>query len=92
MVHLYQFGQENEICTFGTSGTGRIARVHFDPFGIRFGGADSKGDLSVWRFDGSNDAAPQRVLKSHYSGGLNDFTYLDSPNMLATTGMSGTGW
>lgn len=91
MVDLYQFGQEEEIAAFNASGIGKIQKVHFDPHGIRFGGCNSKGDLNIWKFDHSlSDTSPYIFIENCHSSSITDFTFLNSPNLLASIGTNST--
>ena len=91
IVDLNQFGQEKEICSFNTSGIGKIQKVHFDPFGIRFGGCNSKGDLNIWKFDNSlSDMSPYIFVDNAHASSITDFTFVNSPNILASIGMNST--
>ncbi len=92
MVDLYQFGQEEEMASVNASGIGKIQKVHFDPYGIRFGGCNAKGDLNIWKFDHSlsDMAAPYIFIENCHSSSITDFTFLNSPNLLASIGTNST--
>ncbi|TPX65121.1 hypothetical protein SpCBS45565_g05402 [Spizellomyces sp. 'palustris'] len=87
VVNLYQFGQPKELVTYTSGTTARFTRCRFDPFGSRFGASDTKGDLSLWRFDASAQAlSPAAVLACHAV--TNDFLFWKSSSLLATAGFS----
>ena len=91
MVDLFHFSREEKLATFSTGSNGRLGRVHFDPFGIRFGAVDTKGDLPIWKFEGLDDLKPCRTLKQLHHGALTDFCFLETPNVVATVGGSQHG-
>lgn len=65
--------------------------MHFDPYGIRFGGCNAKGDLNIWKFDPSvSDISPYIFIENCHNGSITDFTFLDSPNLLASVGTNST--
>ena len=88
IVDLYQFGQTEEICLFNSSGIGKIHKVHFDPYGIRLGGCNSKGDLNIWKFDNVSDMKPHIFIDNAHSSSISDFSFLNSPNLIASNGMN----
>jgi hypothetical protein len=47
---LWQFGQEREITNYYGC-HGKVTRIHFDPFGQKFGAGDTTGALCLWEFD-----------------------------------------
>ncbi|KAI8924605.1 hypothetical protein BC831DRAFT_464821 [Entophlyctis helioformis] len=94
VVNLYQFGQPAELLTYAlpesqASVGSRLTRCHFDPFGVRFGAGDSRGDVHIWRFD-SNPAAlrPAITLRQCHVGPVSDFVFMNSTTTLATAGVS----
>ncbi|KAI8913148.1 RAVE protein 1 C terminal-domain-containing protein [Powellomyces hirtus] len=88
VVQLYQFGQPRELVTYTSGTTARFTRCRFDPFGVRFGASDSKGDVYLWRFDASADASRPAMVVPCHSSFTNDFTFLNSSSLLATAGVS----
>ncbi|KAI8818763.1 RAVE protein 1 C terminal-domain-containing protein [Fimicolochytrium jonesii] len=88
VVQLYQFGQAKELVTYTSGTTARFTRTRFDPFGARFGGSDSKGDVYLWRFDASADASTPAMVLGCHSLFTNDFTFLNSSTLLASAGVS----
>ncbi|KAJ3017210.1 regulator of (H+)-ATPase in vacuolar membrane [Thoreauomyces humboldtii] len=88
VVQLYQFGQPRELVTYTSGTTARFTRCRFDPFGVRFGASDSKGDVYLWRFDASSDASSPAMVLTCHSSFTNDFTFLNSSSLLATAGVS----
>ncbi|KAI8586289.1 RAVE protein 1 C terminal-domain-containing protein [Geranomyces variabilis] len=88
VVQLYQFGQPKELVTYTTGTTARFTKTRFDPFGVRFGASDSKGDVYIWRFDASADACKPAIALACHSSFTNDLTFLNSSSLLATAGVS----
>ncbi|OAJ38977.1 hypothetical protein BDEG_22865 [Batrachochytrium dendrobatidis JEL423] len=88
-VNLYQFGQSTELVTYTVPSELRLTACHFDPFGVRFGAADTKGDLFMWRFDTAQSALrPALILRQCHLGPVNDFVFMNSTTTLATAGIS----
>ncbi|KAJ3213069.1 regulator of (H+)-ATPase in vacuolar membrane [Dinochytrium kinnereticum] len=90
-VKLFQFGQQRELVSYTTGSTARITRCRFDPFGIRFGATDAKGELHIWRFDSREQALRPAVGLSCNSNITNDFTFINCSTLLATAGVSTSG-
>ncbi|KAJ3161107.1 regulator of (H+)-ATPase in vacuolar membrane [Geranomyces michiganensis] len=88
VVQLYQFGQPKELVTYTSGTTARFTKTRFDPFGVRFGASDSKGDVYIWRFDASADACRPVIALACHSSFTNDLTFLNSSSLLATAGVS----
>lgn len=90
-VNLYQFGQENELVSYRAKSDGRLTRCHFDPYGSKFAGADTRGDLHIWKFDAYPEAMrPGITLRDCHQGPITEFTFLESSSVIATAGMSST--
>ncbi len=88
-VTLYQFGEFREVARYSAKSDGVLSKCHFDPFGIRFAAADTKGDLFLWKFDSApSSERPNTVLKKCHSGAVAEFCYLNSSSILATAGLS----
>ena len=88
-MHLYQFGQTQELNIYTAESEGRLTKCHFDPYGAKFGGSDSRGDMHIWKFDSSpSSIRPAITLNQCHNGAINDFTFLNSSSILATAGMS----
>jgi WD40 repeat protein len=88
-VQLYQFGQTQELVKYTSESEGKLTKCHFDPYGAKFAGADSRGDIHIWKFDASPNALkPCIILRQCHQGAINDFAFLNSSSVLATAGMS----
>jgi WD40 repeat protein len=88
-VDLYQFGQPEELVRYTAASEGKLTKCHFDPYGAKFGGADSRGDLHIWKFDASvSSMKPCLTLSQCHHGAINDFSFLNSSSIIATAGMS----
>jgi hypothetical protein len=90
LIQAFQFQQETELFSINSTNNSRIIKLHFDPFGIRLGGAEAKGDLHLWKCEDVSQVSLLKTLKSTHSNGLYDFCFLNSPNVIATSGMSST--
>ncbi|KAI9202400.1 WD40-repeat-containing domain protein [Polychytrium aggregatum] len=89
-INLYHYGQKKELVSYTFKSAGRLTKIRFDPFGVRFGATDTKGDLHLWKFDASSQGlAPTQTLSCH-NGPAYDFRYLSSGSFLATAGSSAT--
>ena len=88
-MDLYQFGQTDPLVSYSAESEGKLTKCHFDPYGAKFGGADSRGNLHIWRFE-SNIASvtPTLTLKQCHDGAVNDFSFVNSSSIIATAGMS----
>jgi WD40 repeat protein len=88
-VTLYQFGQNQELVKYKAISDGRFTKCHFDPYGAKFAGADSRGDLNIWKFDSNpGSLKPVITLKQCHDGAINDFAFLNSSSIIATAGIS----
>ncbi|RUS22784.1 WD40-repeat-containing domain protein [Endogone sp. FLAS-F59071] len=86
-VILWQFGQDREVMSYHGC-LGKVNRVHFDQFGQKFGAADAKGSLSLWRFDANLQSSKPYYTIACHSKATRDFSFLDSSSVLATAGTS----
>ena len=90
-MKLYQFGQKKELITYITGNSARLTQSKFDPFGVRFGATDTRGELHLWKFDSSlSGQHPSQTIQCN-SAITNDFTFLNSGTLLATAGVSSNG-
>ncbi|KAJ3020012.1 UNVERIFIED_CONTAM: hypothetical protein HDU68_010402 [Siphonaria sp. JEL0065] len=91
IVKLYQFGQKGDLVSYTSGTSARITKCRFDPFGGRFGCADAKGELRLWKFDATQQSlAPTQTLQCH-SAITNDFAFINSSTLIATAGVSSNG-
>ncbi|KAI8899668.1 WD40-repeat-containing domain protein [Globomyces pollinis-pini] len=89
VVQLYQYGQQQEIVSYSTISEGKLIKCHFDPYGAKFAGADSRGDVHIWKFDAApSSIRPCLTLRQCHQGTISDFTFLNSSSILATAGLS----
>ncbi|KAG0030111.1 regulator of (H+)-ATPase in vacuolar membrane [Podila clonocystis] len=89
-VTLWQFGQPKELNNYTGTNT-KVTKVHFDPFGQKFGATDAKGDLHLWRFDSNTIGSKPFLSLTCHDKIARDFAFLGSSSVLATTGSSGDG-
>ncbi|KAG0089757.1 regulator of (H+)-ATPase in vacuolar membrane, partial [Podila epicladia] len=89
-VTLWQFGQPKELNNY-TGTNAKVTKVHFDPFGQKFGATDVKGDLHLWRFDSNTIGSKPFLSLTCHDKIARDFAFLGSSSVLATTGSSGDG-
>ncbi|KFH65977.1 hypothetical protein MVEG_08079 [Podila verticillata NRRL 6337] len=89
-VTLWQFGQPKELNNYTGTNT-KVTKVHFDPFGQKFGATDAKGDLHLWRFDSNTVGSKPFLSLTCHDKIARDFAFLGSSSVLATTGSSGDG-
>ncbi|KAG0341180.1 regulator of (H+)-ATPase in vacuolar membrane [Podila humilis] len=89
-VTLWQFGQSKDLNNY-TGTNNKITKVHFDPFGQKFGATDVKGDLHLWRFDSNTLGSKPFLSLNCHDKIARDFAFLGSSSVLATTGSSGDG-
>ncbi|KAF9322115.1 regulator of (H+)-ATPase in vacuolar membrane [Podila horticola] len=89
-VTLWQFGQPKELNNY-TGTNAKVTKVHFDPFGQKFGATDAKGDLHLWRFDSNTIGSKPFLSLTCHDKIARDFAFLGSSSVLATTGSSGDG-
>ncbi|KAF9336485.1 regulator of (H+)-ATPase in vacuolar membrane [Podila minutissima] len=89
-VTLWQFGQPKELNNYTGTNT-KVTKVHFDPFGQKFGATDVKGDLHLWRFDSNTIGSKPFLSLTCHDKIARDFAFLGSSSVLATTGSSGDG-
>jgi hypothetical protein len=87
-AHLYQFELEPKLVTYTAPSEGHLTRIRFDPYGSKFGGADSRGNLFIWKFDASLPSLKQCISLGQFHTSIADFTFLDSSSVLATVGAS----
>jgi WD40 repeat protein len=88
-VKLFQFGTEHELVSYSAASEGRLTKCRFDPYGAKFGGSDSRGDLHIWKFDPSPASLrPCIHLQQCHHGAINDFCFMNSSSILATAGIS----
>jgi WD40 repeat protein len=88
-VKLFQFGTEPELVSYSAQSDGRLTKCRFDPYGAKFGGSDTRGDLHIWKFDPTPAALrPCLHLQHCHHGAINDFCFMDSSSVLATAGIS----
>ncbi|RUP50038.1 RAVE protein 1 C terminal-domain-containing protein [Jimgerdemannia flammicorona] len=78
-VILWQFGQDKELMSYHGS---------LGKFGQKFGAADAKGSLALWRFDSSLQASKPFYTMICHSKAARDFAFLDSSSFLVTAGTS----
>ncbi|KAI9336296.1 WD40-repeat-containing domain protein [Obelidium mucronatum] len=91
IVKLYQFGQKGDLVCYNSGTSARITKCRFDPFGGRFGCADAKGELRLWKFDATQQSlSPSQVISCH-SAITNDFAFINSSTLIATAGVSSNG-
>lgn len=85
---LWQYGQEREIAKYYGC-RGKATRIHFEPFGQKFGAGDTNGGLAFWRFDShAHSDRPYYTLQSCHSKATRDFAFLDSSSVVGTAGTS----
>jgi hypothetical protein len=88
-VKLFQFGTETELVSYSAHSDGRLTKCRFDPYGAKFGGSDTRGDLHIWKFDPTPAALrPCLHLQHCHHGAINDFCFMNSSSVLATAGIS----
>ncbi|ORZ24097.1 RAVE protein 1 C terminal-domain-containing protein [Absidia repens] len=86
---LWQFGQEREITNYYGC-HGKVTRVHFDPFGQKFGAGDTTGALCLWKFDSYAQPNKPYYSTTCHSKATRDFIFMNSSSLLATAGTSVT--
>ncbi|KAJ3101891.1 regulator of (H+)-ATPase in vacuolar membrane [Phlyctochytrium planicorne] len=91
VVKLFQYSQQRELVSYTTGCSARITKCRFDPFGIRFGACDTKGELHLWKFDSSEQALKPALNLACNTAITNDFTFLNCSTLLATAGVSTSG-
>ncbi|ORX48543.1 hypothetical protein DM01DRAFT_1117238 [Hesseltinella vesiculosa] len=84
---LWQFGQDREIANYYGC-HGKVTRIHFDPYGQKFGAGDASGSLCLWKFDAHIQSHRPYYSMACHSKATRDFTFLNASSLLATVGTS----
>lgn len=87
-IQLFKFGQPAEKANFSTYSEGVLTACRFDPHGIHIGGADSRGDIHLWKFDNEPAENAFMSFRQCHTGPINDFLFVDSSTVVATAGIS----
>jgi hypothetical protein len=55
-IYLWQFGYPHALRTYRKQNTPTITSIHYTKFGYKFAASDVEGNLSLWRFEATQDS------------------------------------